>query len=603
MPPLTWQNVAAPDFRGVTEALTLSGRSLDAGLGGAADAIGKFGDARKENALADILRQTQGMTDPGQIRNALAGMDTSGLGSGQFLQFDKMVGDRGVEATRQQAYEQLRSMNPLLVAKQVEENRHALELNPALVRTQNSLAGLNNANAGSAAATAANTRQTTDQNAQLFGGKLAQQRDATATSALTLAQMSETHAATGYASEIISGMPENATRADANSALEPLRRGMSPTQAAAVDRLLNIHFPRVAAGADSVGGRIATAAGAPPTAGRAGAAGATVPTAPISNFAEVDPNDPTRAIGINASGREVNKRIAEVNQQNEFTSSSAALYESQRDKTSAEDVIKRLAAHPAFVGNKGDGFRTELLEHLNTIINRASGRQENRVDLSFSAAAKIFMDNIDNAYWVQYNKFTIKSMDAVDAAIRDLAPGASGAPSRAATNSRTAASSAVNIAELQAAQAASLKADARLRATLDGATPRVLASAAVEKQRRDVLTTGARVRELLAQSAQRRSDTTPDAAAALAAEQRAGQVAIRPPRSGPVVAGDPAGPFVENPFAAAQGLAIEGRIDKVARDLKDRFGDQQPTEAEIIKAGEFNSINPDILRRRLRELR
>lgn len=157
MPPLTWQNVAAPDFRGVTEALALSGRSLDAGFGGAADAIGKFGDARKENALADILNQTKGMTDPGQIRNAVAGMDTSGLGSGQFFQFDKMVGDRGVEATRQQAYEQLRSMNPLLLAAQDEKNRQALVMNPLLaLAKQADIRSTDASTAGTAARTAAN---------------------------------------------------------------------------------------------------------------------------------------------------------------------------------------------------------------------------------------------------------------------------------------------------------------------------------------------------------------------------------------------------------------------------------------------------------------
>lgn len=158
---LTWQNVAQPDFRGTMQGQQIAADALNRSFLGLSDALGKFGEYNKEQALASILNNTSGLTDPLAVRAAIAGADKSMLGSAQFAALDAMLSGRIKQAGDLETNRHNVVMNPLLEAAQVAKNedftlRAPLERNEIASRIN-----LNGANAGLAAANTSRMRQET----------------------------------------------------------------------------------------------------------------------------------------------------------------------------------------------------------------------------------------------------------------------------------------------------------------------------------------------------------------------------------------------------------------------------------------------------------
>jgi hypothetical protein len=72
MPPLTWQQVSAPNFSGVTEAQRLAGAALSDGFSSAINAVDKFGVSQKANANGELLARISSFGKPEDLRAALA---------------------------------------------------------------------------------------------------------------------------------------------------------------------------------------------------------------------------------------------------------------------------------------------------------------------------------------------------------------------------------------------------------------------------------------------------------------------------------------------------------------------------------------------------
>lgn len=75
MAQLTWRNVDAPNFNGVTDALRLAGQSLTAGLSAGRDAITDFQKGQTAAESARVMAATANITDPTKLQEVLAGFD------------------------------------------------------------------------------------------------------------------------------------------------------------------------------------------------------------------------------------------------------------------------------------------------------------------------------------------------------------------------------------------------------------------------------------------------------------------------------------------------------------------------------------------------
>lgn len=71
MAPLTWRNVDAPNFSGVTQSLLASGNMMQQGASGISDAIQKFQANRRNAASSSAVMNALQYTDPGSYEQAL----------------------------------------------------------------------------------------------------------------------------------------------------------------------------------------------------------------------------------------------------------------------------------------------------------------------------------------------------------------------------------------------------------------------------------------------------------------------------------------------------------------------------------------------------
>lgn len=72
MAPLTWREVSAPSFSGVSESQRLAGTMLNNGFQSAIDALGRLDTSQKENANGEFLARISSYGDAGKLREALS---------------------------------------------------------------------------------------------------------------------------------------------------------------------------------------------------------------------------------------------------------------------------------------------------------------------------------------------------------------------------------------------------------------------------------------------------------------------------------------------------------------------------------------------------
>lgn len=75
MAQLTWRNIDAPNFSGVTDALRLAGQSLTSGLSAGREAMTDFQKGQTTSESARLMTAAAGETDPAKLQAIIAGFD------------------------------------------------------------------------------------------------------------------------------------------------------------------------------------------------------------------------------------------------------------------------------------------------------------------------------------------------------------------------------------------------------------------------------------------------------------------------------------------------------------------------------------------------
>lgn len=140
MPPLTWQQVAAPNFAGSNALLTSAGNQISGSFDGLADALGKFGTNQQQVATAALLGNASQHTDAASLQGAIAdgsifnGVNQGYLTPDSYKALDNHATNLLANATSQEA---------LQTSNRTEDARVAnADLSPAVTQ-----AGINQTNA------------------------------------------------------------------------------------------------------------------------------------------------------------------------------------------------------------------------------------------------------------------------------------------------------------------------------------------------------------------------------------------------------------------------------------------------------------------------
>ncbi|WP_421991625.1 glucosaminidase domain-containing protein [Roseococcus sp.] len=117
--PITWQNVAAPDFRGSLEGLRIAGNSFDRAFSGMGDALTKFDTGRHDEAASALINNSLNYGTPEELRAAQAsgalfnGVNRGLINPAAATALDNRATSLLNQATGQQQLDQRRAMAPL----------------------------------------------------------------------------------------------------------------------------------------------------------------------------------------------------------------------------------------------------------------------------------------------------------------------------------------------------------------------------------------------------------------------------------------------------------------------------------------------------------
>lgn len=392
MAPLTWQQVAGADFRGTNQALALGNEALNRAFTGISDALGKFDTYSKDVRLSNILNQTTGLTDPTQLRAAIAGADRSGLGAAQFAALENMLSGRIGQARDQEALSQALKINPLLLTEQVIKNdtgqeklidlrlRNPLERNEIVART-----GLLGAQAGAASANAASTRQQTDERSKGAPYRLSILGDQATTSRSTVDEAAENREADQIAAQINRDVTN---RFDAEGTIAGMN--LSPSIRAKVQARAAQHwgaFTNTPDGSSPANPAATGAVAAPGGASGRGALQQAAPAGPIPYIAGQE-QVTTDAVAADRAAASLAARVAANESQREATTGVGAISRSMQDNTTPDVVAAEL--------KKAGSFANVPLELLDTRIREIMQiASNNKVPITARAAAHLFATDAD----------------------------------------------------------------------------------------------------------------------------------------------------------------------------------------------------------------
>jgi hypothetical protein len=119
--PLTWRDVAPPDFRGSMEGLRLSGAAMDRAFTGLNEGLGRFDEWRRREAENAVLNAAQNFTNPAQLREAIAngavfsGVDRGLVGREALSALNNQAGALLGQAVSQQRLNTDQQLDPLRI--------------------------------------------------------------------------------------------------------------------------------------------------------------------------------------------------------------------------------------------------------------------------------------------------------------------------------------------------------------------------------------------------------------------------------------------------------------------------------------------------------
>ena len=391
--PLTWQSVAAPDFRGTMVGLGISNEALNRAFTGLSDSLGKFDTYRKDAALADILSATTAIQNPADIRPALGNLGVGRLGPAQFAALDAALSGRIKQAGDLEANRHATVLNPI-TEQSAQAKLEDFQLRAPLERDQIvANTGLTRANTGLVGANTARVNQQTRFDAEAQPERLQSLRLGNEAAALANDQSifrnqkdktdyEDNNAANVIAAEVLRRTGPNAAT-DAEAALEGQRGNISPRVfALAMDKV------RATTGAYGAGGQAPGTGGG---SGRSGSnpAGASAPS-PAPGLLPSLPGHEGIADTTNARSRAVSSLGAAVERfagDTDRATGASSILAAQNNPAPLNQVVASLKV-------KGSPFEDIDARQITTAVQRIKAEARTMwLDLTDAAAVTLLMRN------------------------------------------------------------------------------------------------------------------------------------------------------------------------------------------------------------------
>jgi hypothetical protein len=385
---LTWQNVAAPDFRGTMTGMAISSEALNRSFSGLSDALGKFDTYRKDAALADILRQTSAIQDPNMLRPTVASNDLSNLGPAQFAALEAALSGRVDQGDKLQTFNHRGVMYPIEqkgAQLKLDDMGERLPLERNLIRGQAAQAF------AGAAASSANTAATRNRDIRAeelhplqleearLKGKISQETYERGVKEYGDNQQTET-----MWGQITAGIGPDVV-GDLTRRIESVRGTTSPTVYAKLQDRARQY------------GAYGGLPGSPSGSGTGGRGVAATPPAAAPSLAPLEPTPGTEAVAdnVNAALRRVSTVSSLVNQDIADTDrkrGASIFVAAQKDNTPEEQVIKE------FIGGKDSPYsklEVDKIKNALADIRAAASKGKDGVTLTPRATAAILSRNFD----------------------------------------------------------------------------------------------------------------------------------------------------------------------------------------------------------------
>ena len=593
--PLTWQTVAAPDFRGTMVGLGISNEALNRAFTGLSDSLGKFDTYRKDAALADILSATTAIQNPADIRPALGGLGVGRLGPAQFAALDAALAGRIKQASDLESYRSATVLNPI-AEKSAQAKLEDFQLRAPLERDQIvANTGLTRANTGLAGANAARVRQQTLFDAEAQPERLQALRLGNEAAALQndqsifRNQKDKTDYEDSRAVSTALSLAESSsyTSEDLTRNVEALRGKMPDHQFA--------QLVQRAQAKGAYGGSPLAPAGT--GRGAQGGVAQAAPTTPAASMLPFVPGAENVTDKANEDTKYVSAIRAIVNQDNATTDLSTGatlLSNALRDTRSAEEVAK------AF-GDGKTGINQQVTQNaLSEII--AMARKEG-VTLSPAAAGVILSrnHNFENRIMPGWGRIAGEGNPLnllTDGVINDIQAIKSG---NVANTARASASIQASIQQLENLNAQAVQADRELleayqrkksQPNID-LKPYQEKSVAVRNELQRAVTKFRNTNSKYFPEEMASKDTPAPGTSGIAAAVRRNTPAPTGPEPNPDFI------YGSDPLASQRIAGAARKLTATVEDLRSRFSGYTIPDSEIIKAARWAGIPPDVLKQAL----